>query len=59
MTIQGCSATGVSAIVALCAVVFAWAWVIDRALPTGELINRPDGPLLCARSSVAACEYRM
>jgi hypothetical protein len=49
----------VSTIVALSAIVFAWAWVIDRALPSGELINRPDGPILCGRSSVAACEYRM
>ena len=49
----------VSAIVALSAIVFAWAWATDRPLLSDELVNRPDGPVLCARSSVAACEYRM
>jgi hypothetical protein len=48
-----------SAIVALIAIVFAWAWTTDRPLPSDELVNRPDGPILCARSSVAACEHRM
>jgi hypothetical protein len=48
----------VSAIVALSAIVFAWTWATDR-LPSDELINRPDGPILCTRSSVATCEYRM
>jgi hypothetical protein len=48
----------VSAIVALSAIVFACAWATDR-LPSDELINRPDGPILCTRSSVATCEYRI
>jgi hypothetical protein len=60
MTIQRTSGhRHVSAIVALGAFVFAWAWATDRPLPSDELINRPDGPILCARSRVAPCEYRM
>jgi hypothetical protein len=49
----------VSAIVALSAIAFAWAWATDRPLPSDELINRPHGPIQCARSTVATCEHRM
>jgi hypothetical protein len=46
-------------LVALGAIVFVLAWATDRPLPSDELVNRPDGPIRCVCSAVAACEYRM
>lgn len=53
-----CGRQPISALVALSALVFAFAWATDRRLPPDELVNRPDGSILCGHRS-AACEHRM
>ena len=59
MTIQGTvGRQPISAVVALSALLFAFAWAADRTWPPEELVNRPDGSILCGHRS-AACEHRM
>jgi hypothetical protein len=49
----------ISTIVAIGAIMFAWTWTTDRPLSSDDLVNRPDGPIACGRTSVSGCEYRM
>ena len=49
----------ITVIAALGAIALTLFWATDRPLPSDDLVNRPDGPVLCGRTTTAACGYRI
>ena len=49
----------IAVIVALGAIALTLFLAADRPLPSDDLVNRPNGPIPCGRTTTAACDYRI
>jgi hypothetical protein len=49
----------IAVIMALGAIALTLFWAADRPLASDDLVNRPNGPVLCGRTTTAACDYRI
>jgi hypothetical protein len=49
----------ITVIVALGAIALTLFLATDPPLPSDDLVNRPDGPVLCGRTTTAAWDYRI
>jgi hypothetical protein len=49
----------VTVVVALGTIALTLFLATDPPLPSDDLVNRPDGPVLCGRTTAGACDYRI